>query len=800
MGTTCASFHALWRGSVDDAAKAISRAYTKLGYERLKKPPAEGGKQVILLARASERYVSVFDSTNADLDSGELKDAALAVSKLLKTGAVVTSLYDSDSYEFVVFSNGRQVDLLMTDADSYNGPLKHLAGTSRVTQWNRIFGSAATVEQIERAAAPGTAFADDAVTGLCGLIGLPGDRAQRHFSDFAEEGDAALALYFRKKATAAPIPDGQIALRNYFDPHNSRKLLVYPAAWPMPVGQDGILTWLLLSEGAGFRGGTAAIEVSGPEGLAFSTGIVNGAKFHNRQIVGGYELPANTSPEAARAYLDSKRFVPMPVALPVDGASPGAQHYRAEYPNLYVPPITPASTTQIIVVLQLHITASRPGEWDVRVTLHPGSDGEYSCELPRARVAATEQGWLPVVSGLNPKTAYDTADIVEPPLPDSFVDVMVRRYGSHRYTGGSEAEAQAALQHQLSAGREHNYKAWLQDLQRLPQRLSNERGLDYPAVASNVAILDDEGQPTLDRCRAYIEDWLRPLAATGGLIRIRTERQMTEKFHVGKTRKEWPADAVLADKAWGKLFDPANEYQAMIVEFIDAGGEFPIAGMGFNCTMRGRRAAASNREADADAYNTQALALTIAKMHGRETHDAVPGETVHLYNWVINHPGCLARLGTSIGEMTARLDALAAAAAPLQAWHGQAAWIPVFDRAESYESTVYEEMSALNVFRGIHHGLSFGLKDRRLTAQWCRNILRMVAPHLWLCPDLMAPLDRTALERVAMVSETGGSTKLEKRPDCAMDDFETALLPILPIESTRLTIRQPSSPSRFFAP
>ena len=83
-------------------------------------------------------------------------------------------------------------------------------------------------------------------------------------------------------------------------------------------------------------------------------------------------------------------------------------------------------------------------------------------------------------------------------------------------------------------------------------------------------------------------------------------------------------------------------------------------------------------------------------------------------------------------------------------------------------------MSALNFFRGIHHGLAFGLNDRRLTTQWCRNILRMVAPHLWLCPDLMAPLDRTALVRVAMVSEIGGSTKLEKRPDCAMDDFELA--------------------------
>jgi len=38
MGTTCASLRA-------DAAKAVSRAYTKLGYERLRKAPGEGGKQ-----------------------------------------------------------------------------------------------------------------------------------------------------------------------------------------------------------------------------------------------------------------------------------------------------------------------------------------------------------------------------------------------------------------------------------------------------------------------------------------------------------------------------------------------------------------------------------------------------------------------------------------------------------------------------------------------------------------------------------------------------------------------------------
>ena len=51
MGTTCASFHVLWRGSVDDAAKAISRAIVH--------PMHHIGKQVqptiSLVARRSGR-------------------------------------------------------------------------------------------------------------------------------------------------------------------------------------------------------------------------------------------------------------------------------------------------------------------------------------------------------------------------------------------------------------------------------------------------------------------------------------------------------------------------------------------------------------------------------------------------------------------------------------------------------------------------------------------------------------------------------------------------------------------------
>ena len=110
--------------------------------------------------------------------------------------------------------------------------------------------------------------------------------------------------------------------------------------------------------------------------------------------------------------------------------------------------------------------------------------------------------------------------------------------------------------------------------------------------------------------------------------------------------------------------------------------------------------------------------------------------------------------------------------------------------AEDYEDTVYEDMSVLNFFRGILHEYQHGLKDRRMSAAWCGNVLRMVAPHLWLCRGLVEQLDKAALERVATTTEQSGSIKVVKRLDCAMEDFELALLPILPIESARLTLQR----------
>ena len=137
MGNTCASIHFRARTAAD-AAKAVARAYTAQGYRRDRKPQP-GGRRVIVLARPGEPFVSMLDSGNAALDSGELKEAALTVSRVLKTAAVFTSVYDSDSFECVLFSNGRQIDALMTHAGSYEGPLKMLKVKPRATQWGKAF-------------------------------------------------------------------------------------------------------------------------------------------------------------------------------------------------------------------------------------------------------------------------------------------------------------------------------------------------------------------------------------------------------------------------------------------------------------------------------------------------------------------------------------------------------------------------------------------------------------------------------------------------------------------------------------
>src|SRR6185295_17237267 len=268
MGNTCASVHVALgalgalTGTTRDAIEGIVRAYSTLGFEPAQTGSRDGSKHVILLRQAGDAFLSVYDSDNAALDTGELKALALAASKIFKTAAVSTSLYDSDTFEVVVFNAGKQVDLVISDPEQYSGPLKALRDKSRATQWSKLFGKSLSVDHIRQATTATSAFADDVIAELSRVIGLTGGQSQLHYQDFpTEEGQALTHLYFAKQPSAPrAVADGQVVLRNYFDADTSHVQMVYPASWPVPLSKDVQVTWLMLSEGAGLNVGTLVIH------------------------------------------------------------------------------------------------------------------------------------------------------------------------------------------------------------------------------------------------------------------------------------------------------------------------------------------------------------------------------------------------------------------------------------------------------------------------------------------------------------------------------------------------------------
>ena len=147
----------------------------------------------------------------------------------------------------------------------------------------------------------------------------------------------------------------------------------------------------------------------------------------------------------------------------------------------------------------------------------------------------------------------------------------------------------------------------------------------------------------------------------------------------------------------GEILRPRADYQSVVLEVLPTGAEFPVAGMGLHhalCDRKSATPANPNAGADNVDYNEYGFAVTLAKMRGHEISDLTAGHTAHLFIWVINHDDPLRYLGTSLDDMKARLDALAAMCRPLQAWHGAATWIPVFDLADGWEEPAYEAIAS----------------------------------------------------------------------------------------------------------
>ena len=221
MGTTATSLHILSAVVLPQSRLTadIEKAYRKLGYARPKKASVDLPKRVILAPDLSGDWLSIYDSDNDRIDTGELKQLAVEITKKLGTVAILTSVYDSDSFEFVMFYSGKQIDAAVSDPESHTGGLKMLKGKRRAQAWYSMFigrdlpravlaGRQGKLlegweERLKVSPSSTTPFAEDELGAWCTLAGLSSENATRVSEELvAREDQTGLTTLFFERIPA----------------------------------------------------------------------------------------------------------------------------------------------------------------------------------------------------------------------------------------------------------------------------------------------------------------------------------------------------------------------------------------------------------------------------------------------------------------------------------------------------------------------------------------------------------------------------------------------------------------------
>ena len=723
MGMTCTSLHVLRSAAKAGAFIAdLKRGYQKVGFDSAKDAAGDDIKQVVVIDDGQSKFVSIHDGDNASIDSGELKELAVAVSKRQKSVAVLTSVYDSDRFEFIVFHNGKQVDAVVSDADDHTGGLKVLSAKRRATVWTNLFltpdllrdmqGTTAALDpqrpaamvdrqrqfeaRLQRAAQTAGAFAEDGLAAWCDAAGLNVSQALAHFEEILHEGGAGRAvLSFRKllakpvdpaTASLAPCPgaEGAVKLALYRSDDDCPYLRYYPAAWPITVGDSRRVKWLALSLGAGFSGLRLVLDIDDPSAVSIAQVSVHAFPFYNGQMT-------SMTPIAACV-----QAAPAPVEL-----SP----WQLDLEPLEIPALEAEARKQIIFLVGLEFASTSERAFTIRPAI-------------AARSPATDLLRLPALK-------------LQPRRP-SFVPCMAK--------SNSSRHADALLR------------------------------LNEPAVLSMVAILDDDGEPVRRAIRDWSQAWLKGLEVRpGAQLSVQTHKHMSQSFRVAKTAKSMALSTAQSDKQWPRLFDLKSDYQTVMLGIEPSGAIQPIAGITWQSALRDGLRDEAARAAHVHSTIEKHLPPSV---RGAALGQA-DGTTLSFAVWMLNDRETFDQLGVSAEASSKLFEEWMSTRTPVQAWISRSAWIPEFDLYERYNETLYEAASDIDWFRS-------GLNGMLTSLAWSGRRLQFIAPLMWLGADLAGPIDTKTLHRVAEVTRCGSTLRVALRAEATLNELEAALEPILP--------------------
>ncbi len=382
MGTTASSLHLLLSPGVEDLGAAeIQYAYETLGYAP--SPGGDSAKRVVLSAQESNGYVSVYDSENDKLDTGELKELAAKLSERLHTVALHTAVYDSDAALFLLYHDGKQIDAAVEGELWTLEGLRVMPAATRAKRWRELFGGPGP-----KPAAGESLFAEDALAPWCAAAGLPPGRAMAITQDFTEaDGPRQTTLYFERDASrpaAAEPRSGTQQIKFFRSDDDQPYLPVYPAAWPALPRERQLASWGAATSGPGFRGLRLRfeIEATGPVELASVTVVA--WPFFSGQVT-------------------SLRTVASGMWSGLNETLEGLATIVKEAPDFELPATQSESRKQFLILSQVALRLDAGSTVTISPVLE-SLDGAFApLVLPPVRIAGVEASWQP--AGASPEVA-----------------------------------------------------------------------------------------------------------------------------------------------------------------------------------------------------------------------------------------------------------------------------------------------------------------------------------------------------------------------------------------------------------
>ncbi|MCC7039512.1 MAG: hypothetical protein IT516_04280 [Burkholderiales bacterium] len=529
MGTTASALHLLRRVDQRDLlATKIVKAVEALGYRLVKRPGQPAEKRIVLRGDERNRYVSIYDSDNALLDTGELAQLAAALTQKLKAAAVTTSIYDGERYAFAVYHKGECIETVTGNDDPASAKRRRalFRRTFHDVRTNGGFagfsGSHPQIAIREAAfsrafeqATQGDMLAEDALAAWCAAAGMEPSTAFMRADDFPTVAPPMIELRFVRDASrrvdgatiAAANPEAAI-LRMFQDDDDTPYHRFFPAAWPTPVGSRERFTWTVESAGAGYAGLTLSLAIEGSSVPRVTTIALSASPFHAGQLMG----------EPVAQWRGEITFAATAAGL---GGT-------MQIPSFAVPATRAGSRGRYLVILSLDVRTDAPGEFTLRPTLQP--DGSDAFPLRPLRVVALAS--------------------------------------KHRVFLPRLAPAVGQLM-----------SFWQQEGAMGPDPARAELRQRTPSVVASVAILPSlpEGR---ERACAFAQAWVGTLTPMQGLVAtLHTEKHMTALGNVTRNDHEVALAGLGQDKRWQRAFDPDARLQTIRLDIAPKPGELPVAGI-----------------------------------------------------------------------------------------------------------------------------------------------------------------------------------------------------------------------------